>query len=143
MGQKVSDKVTISASADTVLAVITELEDYPEWADGVKQVVVQSRDDEGRPAQAAFDVDAKVADVSYTLDYTYAPDTVSWKLAEGDVISQLDGSYVLSSEGDQTVVVYSLEVDISIPMPGFMKKRAAKQILDTGLKGLKVRAESR
>lgn len=143
MGQRVSDTVTIQASADTVLAVITDLEVYPEWADGVKQVVVKDRDDAGRPATAAFDIDAKVAEVAYTIEYTYTDDTVAWTLVEGDVISQLDGSYVLTESGDTTEVLYTLEVDISIPMPGFMKKRAAKQILDTGLKGLKGRAESR
>ncbi len=39
-------------------------------------------------------------------------------------------------------MTYSLEADVDIPLPGFMKKRAAKQILDQGLRGLKKRAES-
>ena len=34
-----------------------------------------------------------------------------------------------------------LEVDVDLPLPGFLKKRAAKTILEQGLTGLKRRAE--
>lgn len=142
MGQRVSDKVTIAAPADVVMSVITDLEAYPTWADGMKKVEVLERDDQDRPVKASFEVDAKVAEVDYDLVYTYADDRLSWTLVRGDVLTQLDGSYVLVERGGTTEVTYTLEADISIPLPGFMKKRAAKQILDTGLKGLKDRAES-
>lgn len=142
MGQRVSDKVTIAAPADVVMTVITDLEAYPAWADGMKTVEILERDDQGRPVKASFDVDAKVAEVDYDLVYTYGDNRLSWTLTRGDVLTQLDGSYVLVERGEATEVTYTLEADISIPLPGFMKKRAAKQILDTGLKGLKARAES-
>lgn len=143
MGQKVADTTRIAASPETILDVITDLGAYPQWAEGVKKAEILETDAEGRPARARFEVDAKVVEVTYTLQYTYGDHRVSWTLVEGEPLNQLDGSYVLAPSGSATDVTYSLEADVDIPLPGFMKKRAAKQILDQGLKGLKQRAESR
>lgn len=144
MGQKVSDSVTIDASPETILDIITDLDAYPEWAEGVRSAEVVERDDQGRPARGRFRVDARVVEVSYTLAYAYdGTERVSWELVEGDTLNQLDGSYDLTPAGGGTEVVYTLEADVDIPLPGFMKKRAARQILESGLRGLKQRAESR
>lgn len=143
MGERVNDTTTVAASEATVLEVITDLDAYPEWAEGVIEAETLTHDDEGRPATARFRVDAKVAEVRYTLQYTYAEHEVSWTLLEGETISQLDGRYQLTPEGERTQVRYDLEADVDIPLPGFLKKRAAKQILEQGLRGLKRRAESR
>ncbi|MBY5161641.1 SRPBCC family protein [Salsipaludibacter albus] len=143
MGQKVSDTVVIDATPDEVLAVILDLEAYPEWSDDVNSVDVVSTDGQGRPRDARFDVDARVAQVDYVLRYDYdGPADVQWSLLEGEVLRQLDGSYTLVDRDGSTHVTYALEVDISMPVPGFIKKRAARTILDTGLKGLKARVES-
>lgn len=143
MGERVSETTTIAAPADTVLDVITDLDAYPEWAEGMLEAETLSRDDQGRPATARFRVDAKVAEVRYTLQYAYEDRVVSWTLVEGETISQLDGRYELTPDGQRTEVRYDLEADVDIPLPGFLKKRAAKQILEQGLTGLKRRAESR
>jgi ribosome-associated toxin RatA of RatAB toxin-antitoxin module len=143
VGQRVSETTTIAAPPATVLDVITDLDRYPEWAEGVLETEVLERDAEGRPAQAHFRVDAKVAEVTYVITYTYTPDTVSWTLVEGETISQLDGRYELTDHGDRTDVRYDLEADVDLPLPGFLKKRAAKQILEQGLDGLKRRAEAK
>ncbi|MEX1177862.1 MAG: SRPBCC family protein [Nitriliruptor sp.] len=143
MGQRVSETTTIAAPAATVLAVITDLDSYPEWAEGMLEAEVLSRDDQGRPSEARFRVDAKVAEVAYTLRYSYTEDVVSWTLVEGETVSQLDGRYVLAPDGTGTSVRYDLEADVDMPLPGFLKKRAAKQILEQGLDGLKRRAEAR
>jgi ribosome-associated toxin RatA of RatAB toxin-antitoxin module len=142
MGQRVSETTSIAAPPDRVLRVITDLERYPEWAEGILETEVLSRDDEGRPRTARFRVDAKVAEVVYTITYTYEPLRVSWTLVEGETISQLDGSYQLDPQEGTTDVRYDLEVDVDMPLPGFLKKRAAKQILEQGLRGLRRRAES-
>lgn len=143
MGQKASDFTHVNASPDVILDVITDLPAYPEWADGVKEVEVHESDDQGRPRKATFQVDARVMHITYTLAYQYGDNKVTWELIEGSSINQLDGEYDLTDEGGSTKVTYSLEVDVDLPLPGFMKKRAAKTILETGLKGLKQRAEAR
>lgn len=141
MGQTATEEITIAAPPDEVVAVISDVERYPAWAEGVQEVEVLDRDDHGRPRRARFVVDARVMQVSYVLEYSYEPTRISWILVEGEQIRQLDGEYVLTPEGAGTHVRYSLEVDVDLPLPGFLKKRAAKVILDTGLKGLRQRVE--
>ena len=143
MGERVSDRITIEASPDTVWEAITDVEAYPQWADGVRVVEVLAVNDDGAPHQARFTIDAKVSEVSYVIEYGYQDYDITWSLVEGETISQLDGAYRLFETDDGGCEVeYDLEVDIDLPLPGFMKKRAARTILEQGLAGLKARSES-
>lgn len=143
MGQSVTDETTIAAPIDTVWEVITDLETYPEWTEGVLETEILSTDDDGYPHRGRFRVDAKVAEINYVIEYRYSDYDVAWHLVEGETISQLDGRYELWEQDGGTGVRYSLEVDVDLPLPGFLKKRAARTILDQGLLGLKQRAEAR
>lgn len=142
MGERVSDRTSIHAPIEVVHGVICDLAAYPDWAEGMLEVEVLATDDQGRPDRARFRVDARIAEVSYTLRYAYDGHDVSWELIEGETISQLDGRYELTDQGERTGVAYHLEADVDIPLPGFLKKRAARQILEQGLAGLKARAEA-
>ena len=141
MGQRVTDTATIDTDAATIFDVITDLEAYPDWAEGMLEAEILSRDDQNRPDKARFKVDARVAEIEYVLKYRYDGNDVSWTLAEGETVSQLDGSYELEERGGSTRVSYTLEADVDMPVPGFLKKRATRTILDQGLRGLKQRAE--
>jgi ribosome-associated toxin RatA of RatAB toxin-antitoxin module len=142
MGQKVSDTSTVEAGVETVFEIIIDLEAYPDWVEGMLETEVLEEDEDGRPKRASFRIDARIAEIGYTLEYTYDAPNLSWTLVEGEMVNQLDGAYELTDLGDgRTKVVYSLEADVDMPVPGFLKKRAAKHILDQGLSGLKQRAE--
>ena len=142
MGERVEDGITIDAPLEVVWNTITDLPAYPDWAEGVLSVEVLEAYEDGSPHQATFEVDARVSQITYTIEYAYDGDDISWHLVEGETLSQLDGRYELVDEGGSTAVRYALEVDIDLPLPGFMKKRAARTILDQGLRGLKARAEA-
>jgi ribosome-associated toxin RatA of RatAB toxin-antitoxin module len=144
MGEKVNDDIAIAAPVETVWNVITDLESYPQWAEGVIETQIESTTDEGYPYRARFRVDARVAEVTYVLEYRYEDWDILWELVEGETISQLDGTYRLFEDEDGgTAVDYTLEVDLDMPIPHFLKKRAARHILEQGLRGLKHRSESR
>ena len=53
----------------------------------------------------------------------------------------MDGSYQLEPVEGGTRVTYQLEVNVSIPMLGMLKRKAEKVIIDTALKELKKRVE--
>ncbi|MEZ5205219.1 MAG: SRPBCC family protein [Acidimicrobiales bacterium] len=79
----------------------------------------------------------------YTLAYDHAePGVLSWVLSEGDITRKLDGRYVLEPAGvDATLVTYELEVDLIIPLPGFVKRRTQGKIMHAALDELKTVAE--
>jgi ribosome-associated toxin RatA of RatAB toxin-antitoxin module len=127
------------------MAVIADLEAYPEWTASVKQVeILTVYDDEAeRPAEARFVLDAGAIKDTYTLSYEWDDDTeVRWTLVEGGLLKAMDGSYRLVPAGENsTEVTYQLSVEIAIPLLGLMKRKAEKVIIDTALKELKKRVE--
>jgi hypothetical protein len=62
-------------------------------------------------------------------------------LSDGDIMRSLRGAYSFSADGSGTRVAYDLAVELVIPLPGFVKRRAEMRILST-LKEQKSRSES-
>jgi polyketide cyclase/dehydrase/lipid transport protein len=144
MAARTSSRIVITAPATAVMAVIADFPAYPQWASAVRAAEVLGQED-GRASRVRFTLDAGVVKDTYVLGYDWDGDAaVRWHLAEpGSVISAMDGSYLLAGQGDATETTYELSVDLRIPMPGLLKRRAEKTIIDTALKGLKNRVESR
>lgn len=142
MAERESSETVIQAPPDAIMAIITDFEAYPEWAENIQDVEIRATDDQGRATKVWYHVDARVMEIEYTLAYEYHDERLTWTLDEGDQIRALDGEYLLTPEGDATRVRYTVEIDPAFPVPGFLKKRAAKQILETGLGDLKRRAEA-
>jgi hypothetical protein len=70
------------------------------------------------------------------------PGRLAWHQVSGDVTRKLDGHYDLVDNGDgSTDVAYELEVELIIPVPGFVKRRTAHKITHTALPALKARVE--
>jgi hypothetical protein len=59
------------------------------------------------------------------------------------MVTEMSGAYLLADDGAGTLVSYELSVGTRVPMIGMLKRRAEKTIIDTALRGLKSRAESR
>ncbi|HLS76814.1 MAG TPA: SRPBCC family protein [Nocardia sp.] len=144
MADRTQRSILIEAPAARVMAVIADLESYPEWVSAAKSVEVLDRGADGRARTARFVLDAGVVKDTYVLSYAWRPDdlAVSWRLIEGELQKAQDGSYVLREKsGGVTEVVYELTVDLNIPMIGMFKRKAEKVITDTALKELKKRVE--
>jgi ribosome-associated toxin RatA of RatAB toxin-antitoxin module len=143
MADQASSSITVDASPAEVMAVIADFAAYPEWAGFIKSAEVLSTGADGRADQARFVVDAGVIKADYTLRYTYDGDRrVSWEL-EGGSLKENRGSYTLADNGNGTDVTYELTIDTGIPMLGMFKRKAEKVVMDTALKELKKRVESR
>ena len=143
MADRTTSSIVIGMPPKDIMAVIADFAAYPEWATGVRSTEVLAMA-EGRPATVRFTLDAGVIKDSYVLGYDWDADTrVRWNLDEpGSVISEMSGGYELADRGDSTEETYELAVGIREPMPGILKRRAEKTIIDTALKGLKSRAET-
>lgn len=145
MQEQVTERMLIRGTPEQCYAVLTQFDDYPQWAADIKSVVVEERDDEGRPSLVTFRAAAFGRSTSYTLRYDYgdAPAKLAWKQERGDITRRLDGAYELLPSGDGgTEIVYSLVVDLIVPLPGFVKRRAEGRIMGTALRELKTRVEN-
>jgi uncharacterized protein YndB with AHSA1/START domain len=144
MAETASQTTTIAASPERVWEVAVDVERYPEWAKDVKDVLVRARDDDGRPLEVEFRSSALGRSTHYTLayDYSEAPKVLAWRMLRGDIMRTIDGAYHFSPTSDGgTEVRYDLAIDLVVPLPGFVKRRAEVRILNT-VRELKVRAES-
>jgi len=136
-------KVTRVVEADPASchALIADVEGYPAWARDLKEVSVEERDAEGRPSRVTFRVAAMGRSATYTLvyDHSAAPAAIAWRLVEGDIVRRLDGEYRFDSLADEpgnTEVSYSLAVELAVPLPGFVKRRAEGRIMHAALDDL-------
>ena len=138
-----TSSIDVDATAEELMAIVADLESYPDWLPDVKAVEVLESDSDGRPTAAAMTVDVTVREVSYTLEYEYdGLERMSWVSRPGGDVKHIEGSYTFEINDDGgTTVVYDLAIDPGFPVPGFLLKRAAKAITSAALDGLKARAE--
>jgi ribosome-associated toxin RatA of RatAB toxin-antitoxin module len=140
-----SEHAVVSAPPAACWAVAIDIEQYPVWAQDIKEAVVLQRDAVGRPTKVAFRAAAMGRTTSYTLDYSYPDEEriIRWTLAEGDIMKRLDGSYAFTPtpEGG-TAIDYDLTVELLVPVPGFVKRRAEGKIMITALRELRHRVEA-
>jgi hypothetical protein len=139
------ERIHIDAPVAVCFHLATDFEGYPAWASDVKHVKVVERDERGRTTRADFRASALGRSVRYVLDYDLAdaPRSFSWKLVEGDMLRTLSGSYTFDDVDGGTDATYDLTVDLAIPIPGLVKRRAAGRIVNAALKDLKHAAEAR
>jgi hypothetical protein len=143
MAEQAHEHISVSAPPARVRGITLDFESYPQWAKDVKEINVLERDAEGRGTKVEFRVAGLGRSIHYVLAYDLSelPTAFTWKLVEGDILRRLDGRYGFEPEGDGTRVTYDLEVDIAIPLPGLIKRRAAGMIMGTALRELKKEAE--
>lgn len=148
MVDQTTEQTTIMARPEACYEAAVDFERYPEWASDIKMARVLSRDDEGRAVDVEFRAAAMGRSTTYTLRYFYGsnPLRLAWRLQRGDVTRRLDGEYEflpVASDPGACDVVYQLAVDLSVPLPGFVKRRAEARIVRTALEDFTRYVESR
>jgi ribosome-associated toxin RatA of RatAB toxin-antitoxin module len=144
MAEHAEGATEVRATPAEVMAVVADFEAYPDWVANLERVEVLARDRRGRGTRVAFRLRTPLGEEAYTLAYRYrARDAgVAWTYVEG-TLDDLAGSYDLEATGDGTTrVTYRLEVAIGRPLPGLVKRQAARQVVRSALSDLKRRVES-
>lgn len=144
MGDHTTARMLMRAPPERCFAAVADVEHYPEWAVDIKSVEVMERDGDGRPTDVAFRAAAFGRSTRYRLayDYSRAPEELSWHQLQGDITSQLEGAYRFEpTEDGDTEVTYQLAAALTVPIPGFVKRRAEGRIVQTALAELKARIE--
>lgn len=143
------DLSTSTISIDAPFAAVTEalfaLEKYPQWSTSIKAVEVLASDDLGHITKVKMTIDAGMMKDRVILDYDWsgAPERLSFSLDDADLLTGMDGAYIIKSIDDETTqITYELTVSLSMPIPAMMRKKAEKATIDQALSQLKILLES-
>src|SRR5919201_1043913 len=137
--------VEIDAPIETCFEAITDYETFPSWQGVVVDTEVLDWDEQGRGKRVRLVVDAKVRKVDYTLDYRYdEPRRIEWDFVEGNGINDADGHYLFEELApDRTRATYKFGLEVGIPLPGPVARRAHRSTLKASVEDLKREAEKR
>lgn len=141
-----TQSLSMAADPAVIMDIIADFEAYPDWTGAVKKVEVTDPGDGERAKRVRFSMDAGLVKDTYELEYDWADDglSVSWDLVSGQMQKAQHGSYTLAPNGPgKTEVTYSLSVQLTVPLIGVLRRKAERTIMDTALKELRKRAESR
>jgi ribosome-associated toxin RatA of RatAB toxin-antitoxin module len=134
--------VEVHAGLDTVLATLRDVASQPDWIPAIQEAEVLEADDDGLPRTARFAASTAVGTDRYTLAYQHAPDSLSWTLIEGRLQTGQEGEYTLEPvAADTTRVTYDLTIHHNLPLPGFIRSRVIKGLVDETLTGLRARLD--
>lgn len=144
MAQRATQSIVMHAPSELVYAVVVDFERYHEWVSDLKRVTVLEHDDTGRALEVEYRAAAFGRSTTYVLRYDYAraPEVVSWTQSSGDLTSLMNGQYRFTDVTGGTRVTYELEVELLVPIPTFVRTRAASRIQDQALRELRSRVES-
>jgi ribosome-associated toxin RatA of RatAB toxin-antitoxin module len=136
--------VVIEASMSQVAEVLLDLEKYPEWSDSITKVKVTERDEAGLVTGVTMTISAGAVkdEVSLTYNWDGAPERVEFELEDANILTKMDGAYIVKDLGDETEVTYELSVGLSMPIPQMMITKQEKMTIDQTLAQLKERCEA-
>lgn len=143
---KGSASTEIDAPLDAVWAVVADVEHWAEWQGTLGQVSVSGQDAEGRVSVSKVKIDAKITQISMTLDCSYEPSRrMTFERTSGD-LSSLAGAWTLDDLGDgRTRASYELEVDpggvIGFLLNDERKEKLRALLVDARPNELKARVE--
>jgi len=135
--------IVIEAPMSQVSEVLFDLEKYPDWSDSITKVKVSERDEGGRVTGATLTIAAGALKDEVSLSYNWdgAPERLEFELEDANMLTKMDGAYILKDLGDETEVTYELSVGVSMPIPQMMVTKQEKTTIDQALAQLKEHCE--
>ena len=135
--------IVIEAPMSHVSEVLFDLEKYPDWSDSITKVKVTERDEGGRVTGATMTIAAGAVKDEVSLSYNWdgAPQRLEFELEDANMLTKMDGAYILKDLGDETEVTYELSVGVSMPIPQMMITKQEKTTIDQALAQLKEHCE--
>jgi len=135
--------IVIEAPMSQVSEVLFDLEKYPDWSDSITKVKVTERDEGGRVTGVTLTIAAGAMKDEVSLSYNWdgAPERLEFELEDANMLTKMDGAYILKDLGDETEVTYELSVGLSMPIPQMMITKQEKTTIDQALAQLKEHCE--
>jgi polyketide cyclase/dehydrase/lipid transport protein len=142
-GMAISDarEVTIDATPEEILDVIADVRTAPDWSSQHQGAEILETDPNGRPKRVKLKLKTMGITDEQVVDYTWTDLGASWTLVSSGQLKTQDASYTLTPDGASTKVRFEITVDPSVPIPGFVLKRAMKGGLESATDGLRKQVE--
>ncbi len=138
----VSKTLEVAASADTIMAIVADFENYPLWNDEIKGCWVLARYDDERPSQLRLDVEVQgQAGTFITAVYYPGENQIYTVLQQGDHLDKQEQRFSVVAMGPTSLLTVDLEVETKMPVPSAMVKKVIGDTLDYLADNLKARAE--
>jgi ribosome-associated toxin RatA of RatAB toxin-antitoxin module len=137
-----SKTVEVGADADSILAIVSDFERYPEWNEGVKGCWVLARYDDGRPSQLRLDTVVQGIEGTYIQAVYYpGPNQIQTVMQQGELFSKQEQLFSWVESGPATLLTVDIDVETTMPVPAPMVKMLLGNVLDQLAENLKLRAE--
>jgi len=138
----VSKTVEVSASAESIMAIVADFESYPDWNEEIKGCWILARYDDGRPSQLRLDTSVQGMDGTY-IQAVYYPGEhqIQTVMQKGDLFKKQEQVFSVVEMGATTLLTVDLDVEVTLPVPAPMVKKVVNDALDHLADNLKERAE--
>ncbi|MGN0100328.1 MAG: SRPBCC family protein [Dietzia sp.] len=138
MAVSVQSVTTIEAGVPEIMAVLADVESLVDWSESHREVEVREADDEGWPIVVWERISQYGMTEEMVVRYEWYDGEVSWSLVSSTNQKVQNARYVLTDNGDGTTrVVFDLEVELKVKLPGMVVKKAQKHIADVATAGLR------
>jgi ribosome-associated toxin RatA of RatAB toxin-antitoxin module len=110
-----------------VFSVLTQYENYPQFVDGCKAVQVQKC--HSGMVRVHYQVSVMAKEIHYILEHREYPEigVMEWDLIESSFFKKNQGRWEVKSAGvGKSDVLYQLDIEFKIPVPGFIFKQLVK-----------------
>ena len=132
--------LVMDVDIDSLWAVITDYESYPEFVDGCESTRIVER--KGNKTLVEYKVN-KIKKITYTLEHEETPKKrMQWKMVDGEFFKSNDGKWELKPKGkDKVEVLYELEVGMPALVPKAIVRGLVSQSLPEMMDGFERRAQ--
>ncbi|SOJ52801.1 hypothetical protein MSIMFB_00307 [Mycobacterium simulans] len=137
-----SKTVEVGAAAASIMAIVADIERYPEWNEGVKGAWVLARYDDGRPSQVRLDTAVQGIEGVY-IHAVYYPgeNQIQTVMQQGDLFAKQEQLFSVVESGANSLLTVDIDVEPSMPVPAPMVKMLLNNVLEQLAENVKQRAE--
>ena len=137
-----SKTVEVGAGAESILAIVSDFERYPEWNEGIKGSWILARYDDGRPSQLRLDTVVQGIEGTYIQAVYYpGPNQIQTVMQQGELFSKQEQLFSWVETGPTTLLTVDVDVETTMPVPAPMVKMLLGNVLEHLADNLKQRAE--
>jgi ribosome-associated toxin RatA of RatAB toxin-antitoxin module len=137
-----SKTVEVSADAAVIMGIVSDIERYPEWNEGIKGAWVLARYDDGRASQVRLDTSINGFEGVY-IHAVYYPgeNQIQTVMQQGDLFTKQEQLFSVVATGADSLLTVDIDVEPSMPVPAPMVKMLLNNVLDQLAANVKQRAE--